>query len=72
MPDGSRAPIGLLGGGTIGGGWAATYLARRRPVLLTDPAPSAWDRRRTRQRAMIWKKTRKRLKNVWTWISTSR
>lgn len=44
MPDGSRAPIGLLGGGTIGGGWAATYLARRRPVLLTDPAPSAWDR----------------------------
>lgn len=23
-------PVGLVGAGTIGGGWAATYLARRR------------------------------------------
>ncbi|MTD55548.1 3-hydroxyacyl-CoA dehydrogenase NAD-binding domain-containing protein [Amycolatopsis pithecellobii] len=37
-------PIGLVGAGTIGGGWAATYLARRRPVLVVDPAPDAFGR----------------------------
>lgn len=45
MPhEGHEEPIGLVGGGTIGGGWAATYLARRRPVLVADPAPSALGR----------------------------
>ncbi|TQM37024.1 3-hydroxyacyl-CoA dehydrogenase NAD-binding domain-containing protein [Pseudonocardia cypriaca] len=45
MPeDRSAAPVGLLGAGTIGGGWAATYLVRRRPVLVVDPAASALDR----------------------------
>ncbi|MCP9955611.1 3-hydroxyacyl-CoA dehydrogenase NAD-binding domain-containing protein [Actinomadura madurae] len=37
-------PVGLVGAGTIGGGWAATYLARRRPVLVADPAPAALGR----------------------------
>ncbi|WP_236787703.1 3-hydroxyacyl-CoA dehydrogenase NAD-binding domain-containing protein [Amycolatopsis sp. GM8] len=37
-------PIGLVGAGTIGGGWAATYLARRRPVLVVDPVPDAFGR----------------------------
>ncbi|MCO5973051.1 3-hydroxyacyl-CoA dehydrogenase NAD-binding domain-containing protein [Actinoallomurus soli] len=45
MPvDGSDEPVGLLGAGTIGGGWAATYLVRRRPVLVVDPAASALER----------------------------
>jgi ketoreductase RED1/carnitine 3-dehydrogenase len=45
MPnDWSDEPIGLVGAGTIGGGWAATYLARRRPVLVVDPAPAALGR----------------------------
>lgn len=45
MPeDGNAAPVGLLGAGTIGGGWAATYLVRRRQVLVVDPAASALDR----------------------------
>lgn len=44
MPGGSNGPVGLVGGGTIGGAWAATYLVRRRRVLMVDPAPSAWER----------------------------
>ncbi|MFE9601298.1 3-hydroxyacyl-CoA dehydrogenase NAD-binding domain-containing protein [Streptomyces hokutonensis] len=45
MPhDTSDAPIGVVGGGTIGGGWTAAYLARRRPVLVVDPASGALDR----------------------------
>ena len=32
---------GLIGSGTIGGGWAATYLARGRRVLVIDPDPNA-------------------------------
>jgi 3-hydroxyacyl-CoA dehydrogenase len=41
---GGDTPVGLLGGGTVGGGWAATYLVRRRPVRLVDPAPGALER----------------------------
>ncbi|MFD2416544.1 3-hydroxyacyl-CoA dehydrogenase NAD-binding domain-containing protein [Amycolatopsis pigmentata] len=37
-------PVALLGAGTIGGGWAATYLARGRPVVVADPAPGARER----------------------------
>lgn len=45
MPlQGNDTPVGLLGGGTVGGGWAATYLVRRRPVRLVDPAPGALER----------------------------
>ena len=35
------APVGLVGSGTIGGGWAATYLAHGRRVLVVDPDPHA-------------------------------
>ncbi|MEK6438611.1 3-hydroxyacyl-CoA dehydrogenase NAD-binding domain-containing protein [Pseudonocardia sp. T1-2H] len=41
---GGDTPVGLVGGGTVGGGWAATYLVRRRPVRLVDPAPGALER----------------------------
>jgi 3-hydroxyacyl-CoA dehydrogenase len=40
--DGGR--VALFGAGTIGGGWAATYLARRHPVVVVDPAPAAQER----------------------------
>ncbi len=33
--------MGLLGAGTIGAGWAATYLARGHEVLVYDPAAEA-------------------------------
>jgi 3-hydroxyacyl-CoA dehydrogenase len=37
-------PVALIGGGTIGSGWAATYLVRRRRVRVVDPAPTARSR----------------------------
>jgi 3-hydroxyacyl-CoA dehydrogenase len=59
MPeDGSGAPVGLLGAGTIGGGWAATYLVRRRAVLVVDPAASALDRV-TSYLEMVWPSVRR-------------
>jgi 3-hydroxyacyl-CoA dehydrogenase len=39
-----RAPVALFGAGTIGGGWAATYLARGWPVIVADPAADAPER----------------------------
>jgi 3-hydroxyacyl-CoA dehydrogenase len=39
-----RAPVALFGAGTIGGGWAATYLARGWPVIVADPAAGARER----------------------------
>jgi len=39
--------VGLFGAGTIGGGWAATYLARGYEVLVFDPAASAEQRTRS-------------------------
>ena len=38
--------VGLFGAGTIGSGWAATYLARGYEVLVFDPAASAEQRTR--------------------------
>lgn len=38
--------IACVGGGTIGSGWAAAYLAAGKDVVLTDPAPDAEDRAR--------------------------
>jgi 3-hydroxyacyl-CoA dehydrogenase len=39
--DHALAPVGLVGSGTIGGGWAATYLAHGRRVQIVDPDPNA-------------------------------
>jgi 3-hydroxyacyl-CoA dehydrogenase len=39
-----EGPVALLGAGTIGGGWAATYLARGCPVIVADPAAGARER----------------------------
>lgn len=39
--------VGLFGAGTIGSGWAATYLARGYEVLVFDPAASAEQRMRS-------------------------
>ena len=33
--------VGLLGGGVIGGGWAARYLLNGLDVVLYDPDPEA-------------------------------
>lgn len=44
-PDEGR--VALFGAGTIGGGWAATYLARRRRIVVVDPAPAAPERLRS-------------------------
>jgi carnitine 3-dehydrogenase len=42
MPEDARpARVGLLGGGVIGGGWAARFLLRGSDVTLYDPAPGA-------------------------------
>lgn len=42
MPDGGRpARVGLLGGGVIGGGWAARFLLHGSDVTVYDPAPGA-------------------------------
>jgi 3-hydroxyacyl-CoA dehydrogenase len=38
------APVALFGAGTIGGGWAATYLARGWRVIVADPAAGARER----------------------------
>ena len=35
------AAVGLLGGGVIGGGWAARFLLNGVDVRLYDPAPEA-------------------------------
>ena len=40
MPEPPRS-VGLLGGGVIGGGWAARFLLNGVAVRLFDPAPSA-------------------------------
>ncbi len=37
----SRAAVGLLGGGVIGGGWAARFLLNGHDVRLYDPDPDA-------------------------------
>ena len=36
-----RGPIGLLGGGVIGGGWAARFLLNGHDVVMFDPDPEA-------------------------------
>src|SRR4051794_36393511 len=44
MGEGARRPpaaVGLLGGGVIGGGWAARFLLHGWDVKLFDPAPEA-------------------------------
>ncbi|MDX6454904.1 MAG: carnitine 3-dehydrogenase, partial [Gaiellaceae bacterium] len=33
--------VGLLGGGVIGGGWAARFLLNGLDVVLCDPDPEA-------------------------------
>jgi carnitine 3-dehydrogenase len=40
----SRGPVGLLGGGVIGSGWAARYLLAGVDVRIYDPAPDALPR----------------------------
>jgi carnitine 3-dehydrogenase len=40
-PGAVRPTVGLLGGGVIGGGWAARYLLNGVDVILLDPAPGA-------------------------------
>jgi carnitine 3-dehydrogenase len=37
----SSGPVGLLGGGVIGGGWAARYVLAGIDVRIFDPAPNA-------------------------------
>jgi 3-hydroxyacyl-CoA dehydrogenase len=37
----SDEPVALVGAGTIGGGWVATYLVRGQRVLVVDPAERA-------------------------------
>jgi carnitine 3-dehydrogenase len=37
----ASGPVGLLGGGVIGGGWAARYLLNGIDVRIYDPAPDA-------------------------------
>ena len=39
-----EAPVALFGAGTIGGGWAAAYLARGWRVIVADPAVGARER----------------------------
>ncbi|MBT5432482.1 MAG: 3-hydroxyacyl-CoA dehydrogenase NAD-binding domain-containing protein [Alphaproteobacteria bacterium] len=39
--------VACVGGGTIGSGWAAAYLAAGKDVVLTDPAPDAERRARS-------------------------
>ena len=41
MPDGVPATVGLLGGGVIGGGWAARFALNGADVVLFDPDPEA-------------------------------
>jgi len=40
-PTTSAHPVGLLGGGVIGGGWAARFALNGHPVSLFDPDPQA-------------------------------
>lgn len=40
-------PIACIGGGVIGGGWAARFLLHGRDVTLFDPHPEAGQRMRT-------------------------
>ena len=40
-PDGRPRTVALLGGGVIGGGWAARFLLNGADVRLYDPAPGA-------------------------------
>lgn len=37
-------PVGIIGSGVIGAGWAARHLVRGIDVIATDPAPGAEDR----------------------------
>ncbi len=46
MPQGETGRVGLLGAGTIGSGWAATYLARGAAVVVHDPGADAESRTR--------------------------
>ena len=39
--DGRPRTVALLGGGVIGGGWAARFLLNGADVRLYDPAPGA-------------------------------
>ena len=41
MADGLPATVGLLGGGVIGGGWAARFLLHGVDVRVYDPSPDA-------------------------------
>ena len=51
------APVALFGAGTIGGGWAATYLARGRRVVVIDPSPDI-EQRLTGFLATVWASVR--------------
>ncbi|WP_247341295.1 3-hydroxyacyl-CoA dehydrogenase NAD-binding domain-containing protein [Bradyrhizobium sp. 132] len=44
LPEKLPRRVGLLGGGTIGGGWAARFILNGVDVRLYDPAPGAVDR----------------------------
>ncbi|MGR4932782.1 3-hydroxyacyl-CoA dehydrogenase NAD-binding domain-containing protein, partial [Bradyrhizobium sp. CAR08] len=41
LADKPPRAVGLLGGGVIGGGWAARFILNGIDVLLYDPAPNA-------------------------------
>jgi carnitine 3-dehydrogenase len=41
MAEPKDQPVGLLGGGVIGGGWAARFALNGHPVRLFDPDPQA-------------------------------
>ncbi|UWU83131.1 3-hydroxyacyl-CoA dehydrogenase NAD-binding domain-containing protein [Bradyrhizobium yuanmingense] len=44
LPEGLPRAVGLLGGGVIGGGWAARFLLNGVDVRLYGPSPSAVER----------------------------
>jgi 3-hydroxyacyl-CoA dehydrogenase len=47
VPQRETGRVGLLGAGTIGSGWAATYLARGLAVVVHDPGAEAESRTRS-------------------------
>src|SRR5438067_3227779 len=64
MPEQSNPPvrlprnIGLVGGGVIGGGWAARFLLNGVDVRVYDPAPNAQQRilERVAKARTAWRK----------------
>ncbi|WP_367716609.1 3-hydroxyacyl-CoA dehydrogenase NAD-binding domain-containing protein [Nitratireductor sp. GISD-1A_MAKvit] len=55
----TKAPVLIVGGGTIGCGWAAAFAAAGHPVQVYDPAPETAGRL-----ALLWKKALPVLKRL--------